>query len=277
MSRQRQIPRISAIGACSVALPLGLWLIVLGCWSHGADTTTTEIKETFATRDFDHSRWTLSNTSVALTKVNFSKGVMRLVVPPGPDMRPLMGLSSRFGLEGDFDVRVDYLIHSLPKPPKEWVNLSIFVSGPDGMAAVSRTNTTGSGNGYSRWFQPEAGSNKAVQAMVAPTEDKAGTLRLERVGKELRFYTGGRGGTLHHIGAVEFGDRPIETVAIQVYPQPLKTSIDVEFDNIFVKAERVTGLVFVPPSGSGTLPWAISGVGVAVLASLLWWFTRRGR
>lgn len=243
----------------------------------GGDQVSQEIKEDFSTRDFDRSRWTLDNTSVALTKVDLSKGVMRLTIPPGPDMRPLMGLIGRFGLEGNFDVRVDYLIRSLPKPDREWVNLSIFVSGPDGMAAISRTNDAGSGHGYSRWFRPTAGVITAPMTTNIPTDDKAGTLRLERVGKELQFHAGGRGGPLHRIGAVEFGDRPIETLSFQVLPQPLKSSIDVEFDNISVQAERIIGQTFKPPSRSRAHIWVLFGSGIAALGFLLWWAARRGR
>ena len=96
-----------------------------------------------------------------------------------------MGLDSRFGLEGDFDISVDYSIRSLPRPEKEWTNLSIFIIGPDGMAAMTRTNNSNSGEGYSMWFQPWEGSKAKGTARNVPTQDKAGTLRLARLGKEL--------------------------------------------------------------------------------------------
>ena len=72
----------------------------------GADSAVTEIKEAFTGGDFDRTHWALANTTVAITKTDFSKGVMRLVVPPAPEMRPIMGLNSRFGLDGDFDASV---------------------------------------------------------------------------------------------------------------------------------------------------------------------------
>ena len=124
----------------------------------GQESAPTEITETFDRGEFDRMRWSLNNTSVAVTQVDFSKRKMRLVIPPGPDKRPLMGLDSRFGVEGDFDISVDYSIRSLPKPEKEWVNLSIFIIGPDGMAAMTRTHNSKSGQGYSMWFQPSEGS-----------------------------------------------------------------------------------------------------------------------
>ncbi len=74
-----------------------------------ADDAPNELREEFTGGDFNRARWALSNTVVAATKVNFTKRTMRLIIPPGGEMRPLIGMSSRFGLEGDFDVQVDFL------------------------------------------------------------------------------------------------------------------------------------------------------------------------
>ena len=243
----------------------------------GAESEITEIKEDFAGRDFDRSRWALTNTTVATTKTDFSKRAMRVIVPQGPETRPLIGLNSRFGLEGDFDISADYTLRSLPRPEKEWVNVSIFIAGPDGMAALSRTNNAKSGHGYSTWVQPPAGSKAGVQAGGSSTEDKSGTLRLERVGKELHFYASGHGQPPKQIATVEFGDRLIENVAFQIFPPGLKAPIDIEFDNIAVKADHFTRLVFVPPSDYGYLPWILSGLAVVAVALLGWWLARRAR
>jgi Protein of unknown function (DUF1583) C domain len=277
MPRPSCTPPLWQARACSVVLLIVLRLVMPACEADEAGSAPTEIKEDFTGGDFDHTRWALNNTSVAVTKTDFSRAVFRLVVPPGPDMRPLVGLSSRFGLEGDFDVSVDYAIRSLPKPAKEWVNLSIFIQGPDGMAAMTRTNNSNSGHGYSTWFQPPAGSKAQVQAGGGPTEDRNGRLRLVRVGKELRYYACARGQSFRQIAAYEFGDRPIETLAFQVLAPALKAPVDVEYDNISVKADRFTGLVYVPPIPIGPVTWIIGGSVVVVLAGVWWWSTRRRR
>jgi hypothetical protein len=275
MSRRPSFP----IGPNAAAAFFALLIVLLAAERGNAFQETgsalTEIREDFTGGDFDHSRWALANTSVAVTKIGFSRGRIRLVVPPGPDMRPLVGLSSRFGLEGDFDVVVDYVIHSLPKPAKEWVNVSIFINGPGGMAAMTRTNNAASGHGYSTWFQPPAGSKAQVQASGTPTEDKTGRLRLARVGTELRFSASAAGQPFHQLAAVEYGDRAVETLAFQVLAPALKAPVDVEFHNITVKADRLTGLVYVPPSTYGPLPWIGGGLVVVAVALLWWWSTRR--
>ncbi len=278
MSKRSDRLARSIIELCCLAVLSLLALLNSAHRVAGADSALTEIKETFTGGDFDRTRWALLNTTVAVTKADFSRGAMRLIVPPGPDVRPLVGLNSRFGLEGDFDVSVDYSLRLLPRPEKEWVNVSIFIGGPDGMAAMTRTNNANSGHGYSTWFQPPAGSKTRMQAGGAPTEDKAGTLRLARVGRELHYYASSRGQPLKQIGTVEFGDHPIETLGFQVLPPGLKAPVDVEFDNILVKADRITGLVFVPQSDYGYLPWILSGLMVLIVLILLgWWSTRRAR
>jgi hypothetical protein len=238
----------------------------------GQEISLTNVDEAFDTRDFDRMRWTLSNTSGARTKVDFSGGKLRIVVPAGPENRPIMGLDSRFGIEGDFDINVDYLVRSLPKPAKEWVNLSIFIMGPDGMAAMIRTNNSSSGDGYSLWFQPSAGSKAKGTGMNVPTTDRSGKLRLARIGKQVTYYAAALGKSFKEIGAVDFGDRPIDLIGFQILAPALKSPVDVEFDNIAIKADRFTKLGFSPPAESRYVVWIVCGVVASAGAVLFWWW-----
>ncbi len=143
------------------------------------------------------------------------------------------------------------------------------------MAAISRTNSKSAGHGYSHWFQPPAESKRAAEAGGSSTDDKAGTIRLVRVGSELQFHAGPHGQPSRRVGAVTFGDHRVESLAFQVLPQALKAPIDVEFDNIAVKADRITGLIYVPPSAYGYTPWMIAATAVVALAMVLWWWSSR--
>ncbi len=222
---RRLIRRFRGFGFLSRFLAVAIFLAsVAGAYrANGQESAPTEINETFAGGNFDRMRWTLT-TGVTTAKADFSKGTMRLVIPPTTNKQPLMGLESRFGLEGDFDISVDYSIRSLPHPTEEWVNLSIFVQGPDGMAAMTRTNHSKSGDGYSIWFQPSRESKARGTASGMPTTDRAGTLRLSRVGKELFFYASARGRPLKEIGKVDFGDQPIDLVGFHVLAPALKVA-----------------------------------------------------
>jgi hypothetical protein len=273
---RRLICRFRGLGVLSRSFALICLASIAGEYSaNSQETAPTEIIETFTGGNFDRMRWTLSNIGVQVAKVDFSKGAMRVVVPPTTIKQPLMGLESRFGLEGDFDISVDYSIRSLPRPAEEWVNLSIFIQGPPGMAAMTRTNHSKSGDGYSIWFQPSKESKAKGTVSTVPTSDRAGTLRLARVGKELFYYASSRGQPLKQIGTVDFGDQPIDLVGFHVLPPVLKTPIDFEYDNISVKADRFTKLVFIPPSSNASWFWVLSGLAVILLILLWWWKTRR--
>lgn len=269
----------TCISFVTVGLGIFVWASTIGAGQSvfAQEPGPTEINEPFDSRDFDRMRWSLNNTSVALTKVDLSKSSFRLTIPPGPDKRPLMGLESRFGLEGEFDITVDYAIRWLPRPAKEWVNLSIFIIGPDGMAAMTRTNNSQSGDGYSIWFQPWEGSKSKGTANNVPTQDKTGTLRLARTGKTLRFFAWARGQAQTEIGSVEFGDRPIDKIAFQVLAPAMKAPIDIEFDNVSVKADRFSKLIFVPPTNNGYLWWITAALIAVSLAVLIWWMIQRSR
>ena len=135
-----------------LALVTFLASIAAGYRAESQESARTEINETFSGGNFDRMKWTLGNIGVQIAKVDFSKGTMRVVIPPSTIKQPLMGLESRFGLEGDFDISVDYSIRSLPRPANEWVNLSIFLQGAPGMAAMTRTNHSKSGTATASGF-----------------------------------------------------------------------------------------------------------------------------
>ncbi len=244
----------------------------------GQDTAATEIVENFDRHDYDHMRWTLNNLGVSLTKVSFSDGTLRINVPPAIEKRPLMGLESRFGVEGDFEIRVDYRIRAMPRPQTEWVNASIFIIGPDGMAAITRTNNSATGDGYSLWFQPPDGSKAKGAATNVKTSDRAGTLYLARSGAQLAFSSSARGQPPNTIGSVEYGEKPIDKVAFHLLVPPMKSPVDIEFDSIAIKANRFTRLAFTPPPQQSWLASILVATAVAaVFGAACYIWTQRSR
>ena len=58
----------------------------------------------------------------------------------------------------------------------------------------------------------------------------------------------------------------------------MKSPIDIEFDNISVKADHFTKLVYVPPSGNFSLFQVLAGLAVVGLVLLIgWWIFRRSQ
>jgi hypothetical protein len=102
------------------------------------------------------------------------------------------------------------------------------------------------------------------------TSDLAGSLRLMRVGNVLRFYAAARGKPPKEIGTTDYGDHPIDVIRIQVLAPALRSQIDVEFDNISVRADRITKREFTPEVGRFAHAWYLIGL-FAIPLIWLWW------
>lgn len=183
-------------------------------------------------------------------------------------------------IEGDFDIRMDYELVDFPRPKREWINAEIFIEGPDGKAAVIPVNHSEHGSGCSLWFEPAAGRSDSGKWHQVPSDDVRGTLRLERVGKTLRYHRCADGNELfEELGIVEFGADMVYNVEFRVLVPETKTAVRVQIDNVIVEADRLIG----PPSPAqsifGPASW-IGAIVVVVIAgglSLWWWRIRRGR
>ena len=200
-----------------------------------------------------------------------------ILVPRGGDRRPPVGFKSRFTIEGDFDVRVPYRIGSWSTPKKHWINLSIVVSGPDGVATVIRTNHSQVGSGYSLWHGPADKERKGAWKQE-PSKDSSGWLRLKRTGGELEFFYSGLGEpSFRQLGAIDFGIAPITSLAFQLSVPEMATSVAVSFGKIEIEAERV---IEPPrPGDSKFWPrfWLATCAVLAVAGGLGAWFWQRAR
>jgi hypothetical protein len=67
-------------------------------------------------------------------------------------------------------------------------------------------------------------------------------------------------------------------VGFQVFAPTLMSAIDIEYDNIAIRPDRFTKLVYVIPAENSYVFCALSGLAaVAVVFLLWWWIIRRGR
>jgi hypothetical protein len=269
---------VPAFAPAAAALGWLLGLLAPGphglCRANGA--SPGEISETFAGDTFDRTRWWFDRRSPPGVRVELGGEILHVVVPPGAAGRPAASLRAQFAVEGDFDIRAEYEIKALPRPPKEWSNIEIFISGPDGAAAVIRTNHAVAGDGYSLWFEPSSGKGTGGAWKHMSTHDDAGTLRLERIGQELRFWAAARGGKMKMIGAVPLGDGPIRQVEVRGIAPATRSALDYRVDNISVRADRL----IEPPKPADSLigrgAWKIMAI-FPLGAAVLWAWQRRAR
>ncbi len=237
---------------------------------------SAEVRETFAGQTFDRARWSVDRRSPPGVQIDLDGEALHVVVPPGAAGRPPAALHAKFALEGNFDIRANYAIKALPRPSKEWSNVEIFINGPDGAAAVIRTNHASQGNGYNLWFEPAPGLGIGGAWKHVPTGDKAGTLRLERVGRELRFWAAASGGQWQQIGSVPFGDQPIRQVEVRAITPALASALDFRLDDVIIRADRL----IEPPRPSDSMSawrlWVFVGIAALVLAAFWIWWRKSG-
>jgi hypothetical protein len=229
-----------------LAICLGLALaalFVVGRSSpvHAAEPPSKLVLD-FAEDKFDRSRWSIDPNSPPGASISLRQQALRVMIPPGPHGRPPAAIRARFKFEGDFEVKMDYQIQALPKPTKEWINISILVEGADGKVAVIRQNHSSMGQGYGAWAQlPPPPPGRGLWAHW-PTEDTHGTLRLARTGSEITFEAAGPLGEFHRIASQEFGTGRVEILEFDLMATPATTSpVDVTLDNISVTADRILG------------------------------------
>jgi hypothetical protein len=206
-----------------------------------AATEQAQVREAFDSQNFDRDRWSIDPRSCPGLKSDLLANALHLVIPPGSANRPPAGLQGKFKIEGDFEIRMDYLARSLPRPQKDWSNVEIEIEGGGGAAAVIRTHHSKEGQGYTLWFGPSKGSGKAGKWKQIPTNASAGTLRLERSGGLLRYWVADQGQEPRKLGEVDYGTDPVDRVNIRVTAPASRSATDVTFDNIEVKADRIVG------------------------------------
>jgi hypothetical protein len=159
---------------------------------------------------------------------------------------------SNFTIQGDFDLIVDFTINN-PLATSQQVEVH-----PHGMAVFYPIrDNSGGGNNYHVW----TGSVQGRQS----TDDLMGTLRLRRVGSTAYGYFWSyldHDYTLMYSGSVSTSDF---AVGLMVQNNDSQTgSFNVAFDNLYITADGITGLVPLPP---GLL---LLGTGLGLLAAHRW-------
>ncbi len=214
-------------------------------------------------------------------RVTDGSGVVA-VIPKGPVDRPPIKYTSRFDLEGDFEVVADYHVSSLPTPhvpPGKDAgaasnNVELVISGPGGWATVNRRNTrSGEVCGY---YAEVAG--RASPSEGWPGKGKAGRLAIRRAGDRLTFLRGGEAGPLEELGTIDFFREPITEVSLQVNAWNSIDGIEVSFPRVQIRADRiirrdgVAGPSWFGPARVVSLLAVVIGLGLAVRL----WVRRRG-
>ncbi|WP_145368733.1 hypothetical protein [Maioricimonas rarisocia] len=189
-------------------------------------------------------------------------------------------MKSRFRLEGDFDIRAEFSIESLPMPRDGWINVELFIDGPGGPASVMRTNHSTEGAGFSCWWEPPAKGVPGVWTHVG-SESKRATLQLKRERDLLTFHILNPGKMLDssqetpdqiQLSSVKYGTLPIDRVELRVAVPETETRGNVAFHNVSIDADEIPeSMAAGSPIGPGaSYRMLLLGVSVGVLLFAAW-------
>ena len=172
-------------------------------------------------------------------------------------------------LEGDFEIVADFEIIRLPRPAEPPAgatvkdptnNIEIFLYAPDVMVTVFRDNRP-SGEGWGFYaHSPEGGST----LRHFPATGKSGRLGVRRSGDQLTFLHSGADGTLVEMGTVKFSTEPIADLGLQALALRSPDAIDVRFERLSIKADKIVRLEQPPSTGWGSGTWLTLAAVVAV-------------
>jgi prepilin-type N-terminal cleavage/methylation domain-containing protein len=203
-------------------------------------------------------------------------------VPKGQPSRGPLRFRGLMHLEGDFEIVTDFEIISLPQPaeppPKATVqdptnNIEIFMHAPDVMVTVFRDNRP-SGEGWGFYaHSPEGGST----LRHFPATGKSGRLGVRRAGNQLTFLHSGVDDTLVEMETVTFSTEPIAELGLQALALRSPDAIDVRFNRLSIKADKIVRLEKPPSTGWGSGTWLTLAAVLAVLiGGIAAWRLRSG-
>ncbi len=228
----------------------------------------------------------LFSPSAGLTGAKWlmTEGGLRATLPVGLPCRQASRLSARVNLEGDFQIIVQYRVNSLPRPstpppqaPEPSNNLEIAIAGKDLVATVFRNQRIGLGEGIGYFSKcPQGDSAVGHQPFKGGT---SGQLGVRRVGQRLLFLYGDAHGPMIEFGSTRTCTTHITELGLQVLALNSPDALDVTFERLSIKADRLVRLE--PPhhhrANTGDLRRVVIGHGVAFVVGLTYWCTRTRR
>ena len=199
----------------------------------------------------------------------------RAFLPSGRVGRPPLKIAVLVHVVGDFEVVAQYATAKLPHPTTNIGsnNVEIAISSPDGFATCFRSNEAGSrGDGYGFYLDYADQRDSVFQHF--PTTATAGQLAIRRTGNKLTFLQGDVRGSFVELGSLVFGSRPITEVALQALANRTTDGLDVRFERLEIRADKILRLHEPYKPGLNWWLWGPAAAAATVLAA---WAIRRWR
>lgn len=250
------------------ALLCSLIFSLSSCGNHKTEEATPPVvEEHFANGAYDRNVWKIDQNRNPGAQFELKEDSLGLLIPLNSMDDNPAEIKSRFQIDGDFEIVLDYTVESLPTSATESAKMEIGLSGPSGSASFRRTQNKGV-PGFASWFQP-SGEGAKIKYAFSPldlTTEGKGQLNVKRTdGKVVFTATPKPGETPWEIGTIEYPSL-VSNVQFRIMGKPTEKPIAVRFHDLRVSAgelwygERTSK----PKTTGGSNIGLISGV-IAVL------------
>ena len=225
-------------------------------------------------------------------KVSFEPSGVRITLPAGTNNDgPVVGVGTRFGINGAFEITANYQILHLPSPADAGAlgtRFSIMTSMRTPQPSVARVTRAvrGKGNQFISWqsLWSSATGKKGEQIRSDPAKANSGRLRLVRTGALLSYYMAeGADENFTLLAQYPTTEEAVSRVSLVGQTGGPSAKMDVIFTDLRIRTDSLPGLEdsVAPPTTATIESGRVWGAGIIftliVFSSIgvTWYFFRR--
>jgi DNA-directed RNA polymerase subunit RPC12/RpoP len=295
VAARRRLGLIMVLAFGALVATAGLVASAGGDGAPPANGVVQEYSEPFHGDPRNPGAWQVSGPD-ADTCVRYEPAGLRITLPRGyPGTRPSTGVTSTFGVKGDFDVTVGFEVLAEPEPPEfgkdqTRFSLGLILDTPhwQGMTLSRKATSKQSQKTFMGWVSlwNDASGKNTQRADSVPTDVRKGRLRAVRTGDSLVCYAAADGDdTFLLVKEYAFPRDDLKEVHLMGSTGDPQVMLDVRVTDFHCRAEAFPGLSLPAapvPAGParGFGPAALVGLVLAVglaLALAVWLGVRRTR
>jgi hypothetical protein len=229
------------------------------------------VQEEFGDTTYDHTHWRIDRGQLVDASYPVEEDGLVIRVPARATGGRPAAFKARFGISGDFVIRLEYSVRSLPAPDESSMNLDIWLKGPAGESAFRRTNDAKRGAGFGIRHTPTDADRATWRfSPLAAGGESRSEMIVKRRGREVQFLAReSLDQTTREIGAIQFPSH-IDEIWIRVVGKQVSEPVDVCLHSVEVAADRISmeERVLQRPSRHRHWLWLIPVVVVAALLFL---------
>ena len=233
---------------------------------------------------YDYQSLRVEGSGVQISLVKPTSDGLRVHVPP-KTIGGSVGLCTKFGIRGDFELRVSYEFLGATKPTEgPGIGLAVFLQSAeqwDEHISLSRRVAPKTGQAtFSAEISRGADSPTGGGAGSLPSTSKEGQFAIARSGSTVSLYAADEKGGFRKVSEADFGAGTLMFVRLSTLYDGADRGLDILWKDLTVRAESLPRNPGQPSGEASRPPWLVVGgfvffVIAAIMMRTYW--TRRSR